>query len=83
MQHLPRHPSERYVNEYVNGIPRLTRNLELYDKLDEPSDEEYDMLDLAFGLTETCVLSSFLKNSNLIFQSQIQIRVSNQIIRCF
>lgn len=24
-----------------------------YDKLDEPSDEENDMLDLAFGLTET------------------------------
>ncbi|PVU93840.1 hypothetical protein BB561_002997 [Smittium simulii] len=25
----------------------------LYDKLEEPSDEELDMLDLAFGLTET------------------------------
>ena len=24
-----------------------------YDKLDEPTDEENDMLDLAFGLTET------------------------------
>ncbi|RKP34748.1 hypothetical protein BJ085DRAFT_36165 [Dimargaris cristalligena] len=24
-----------------------------YDKLEEPSDEENDMLDLAFGLTET------------------------------
>lgn len=26
---------------------------EYYDKLDEPTDEENDMLDLAFGLTET------------------------------
>eukprot|EP01084_Bolivina_argentea_P295392 508538_1 len=26
---------------------------DIYDKLNEPEDEEYDMLDLAFGLTET------------------------------
>lgn len=26
-----------------------------YDKLDEPDDDENDMLDLAFGLTETWV----------------------------
>jgi hypothetical protein len=26
-----------------------------YEKLDEPTDEENDMLDLAFGLTETLV----------------------------
>jgi ferredoxin len=26
---------------------------EMYDKLEEPSDDENDMLDLAFGLTET------------------------------
>lgn len=26
---------------------------ELYDKMEEPSDDENDMLDLAFGLTET------------------------------
>jgi hypothetical protein len=26
-----------------------------YEKLDEPSDEENDMLDLAFGLTDTYV----------------------------
>eukprot|EP00483_Globobulimina_turgida_P005391 UN05401 len=25
----------------------------IYDKLDEPNDDEYDMLDLAFGLKET------------------------------
>jgi len=28
---------------------------EYYEKLDEPTDEENDMLDLAFGLTETWV----------------------------
>ena len=27
----------------------------MYDKIPEPSDDENDMLDLAFGLTETCV----------------------------
>ena len=26
---------------------------DIYDKLTEPNDDEYDMLDLAFGLTET------------------------------
>lgn len=26
---------------------------EVYDSLDEPTDEEEDLLDLAFGLTET------------------------------
>jgi ferredoxin len=26
---------------------------ELYDKLDEPSEDEEDMLDMAYGLTET------------------------------
>lgn len=30
-------------------------NDEWYDQLPEPLDEEYDMLDLAFGLTETYV----------------------------
>lgn len=28
----------------------------MYDKIPEPSDDENDMLDLAFGLTETLVL---------------------------
>lgn len=27
---------------------------QLYDSLPEPDDDENDMLDLAFGLTETC-----------------------------
>lgn len=31
---------------------------EVYDKIPEPSDDENDMLDLAFGLTETCVRTS-------------------------
>jgi len=30
-----------------------TQNQEYYDLLDEPDDDELDMLDLAFGLTET------------------------------
>jgi ferredoxin len=28
---------------------------ENYDKLEEPEDDENDMLDLAFGLSDTCV----------------------------
>lgn len=34
---------------------------ESYDKLPEPSDEENDMLDLAFGLTETSRLGCQVK----------------------
>ena len=34
---------------------------EYYDKLDEPSDEENDMLDLAFGLTQTSRLGCQVK----------------------
>lgn len=29
--------------------------MEYYNKLEDPFDEENDMLDLALGLTETCV----------------------------
>ena len=36
---------------------------ELYDKLNEPTDEEYDMLDLAFGLTETSRLGCQIRLS--------------------
>lgn len=32
-----------------------------YDKIPEPSDEENDMLDLAFGLTETSRLGCQIK----------------------
>ncbi|XP_024185461.1 2Fe-2S ferredoxin [Rosa chinensis] len=31
----------------------IVRDLEYYNKLEDPTDEENDMLDLAFGLTET------------------------------
>ncbi|KAK4778739.1 hypothetical protein SAY86_006267 [Trapa natans] len=31
----------------------IVMNMEYYNKLEDPSDEENDMLDLAFGLTET------------------------------
>lgn len=34
---------------------------EYYNKLEEPSDEENDMLDLAFGLTETSRLGCQVK----------------------
>ena len=33
----------------------LLQDMEYYNKLEEPTDEENDMLDLAFGLTETLV----------------------------
>ena len=31
----------------------IVESEEMYDKIPEPSDDENDMLDLAFGLTET------------------------------
>ena len=31
----------------------VVANEEMFDKMEEPSDDENDMLDLAFGLTET------------------------------
>ena len=34
---------------------------EVYDKLEEPDDDENDMLDLAFGLTETSRLGCQVK----------------------
>lgn len=36
---------------------------DLYDKMDEPDDDENDMLDLAFGLTETSRLGCQVKMS--------------------
>ncbi len=35
----------------------------MYDKLEEPGDDENDMLDLAFGLTETSRLGCQVKMS--------------------
>jgi ferredoxin len=40
-------------------------NPEAYDLLEEPEDDENDMLDMAFGLTDTYVLESFLSISHL------------------
>ena len=34
-------------------ISNLIQDVNDYNKLEEPTDEENDMLDLAFGLTET------------------------------
>lgn len=39
---------------------------ELYDKMEEPSDDENDMLDLAFGLTETSRLGCQVKMSKAL-----------------
>jgi ferredoxin-2, mitochondrial len=36
---------------------------DIYDKLEEPDDDENDMLDLAFGLTETSRLGCQIKMS--------------------
>jgi len=36
---------------------------EMYNKMDEPDDDENDMLDLAFGLTETSRLGCQIKMS--------------------
>ncbi|XP_024973362.1 adrenodoxin-like protein 1, mitochondrial isoform X5 [Cynara cardunculus var. scolymus] len=33
----------------------IVMDVEHYNKLEDPTDEENDMLDLAFGLTETCM----------------------------
>ncbi|KAI9729487.1 MAG: hypothetical protein M1818_008509 [Claussenomyces sp. TS43310] len=39
----------------------MEENEDLYDKMDEPDDDENDMLDLAFGLTETSRLGCQVK----------------------
>ncbi|OLY79643.1 Adrenodoxin-like protein 1, mitochondrial [Smittium mucronatum] len=46
---------------------------ELYDQLEEPTDEEYDMLDLAFGLTETSRLGCQVKVSSLLENAKIKL----------
>ena len=38
----------------------------MYDKMDEPDDDENDMLDLAFGLTETSRLGCQIKMAKAI-----------------
>ena len=39
----------------------IVEDQEMYDKMEEPDDEENDMLDLAFGLTETSRLGCQVK----------------------
>ncbi|OMJ10352.1 Adrenodoxin-like protein 1, mitochondrial [Smittium culicis] len=46
---------------------------ELYDKLEEPTDEELDMLDLAFGLTETSRLGCQIQASKLLEGAKIKL----------
>ena len=41
----------------------IVQDPEVYDRLDEPDDDENDMLDLAFGLTETSRLGCQVKMS--------------------
>jgi ferredoxin-2, mitochondrial len=41
----------------------IVENPDVYDKLGEPDDDENDMLDLAFGLTETSRLGCQVKMS--------------------
>lgn len=40
---------------------------EMFDKIPEADDDENDMLDLAFGLTETCVVYAIMMVQNLDF----------------
>lgn len=41
----------------------IVQDPDMYDKLEEPDDDENDMLDLAFGLTETSRLGCQVKMS--------------------
>ena len=41
----------------------IVESQEMYDKMEEPDDDENDMLDLAFGLTETSRLGCQVKMS--------------------
>jgi hypothetical protein len=43
--------------------------MEYYNKLEDPADEENDMLDLAFGLTETLVPFARTCNENFSLPS--------------
>ena len=42
----------------------IVQDQAMYNKLTEPDDDENDMLDLAFGLTETCAPSLSLVRSS-------------------
>ncbi|KAG6783205.1 hypothetical protein POTOM_012649 [Populus tomentosa] len=44
---------EKDIKEHVKAHLPVRHGMEYYNKLEDPTDEENDMLDLAFGLTET------------------------------
>ncbi|KAF4382955.1 hypothetical protein G4B88_010126 [Cannabis sativa] len=44
---------EKHIKELVKAHLHVQLDMEYYNKLEEPTDEENDMLDLAFALTET------------------------------
>lgn len=62
-QHLIRRPRRALTTGACEGSLAcstchvIVEDQEQYDALPEPSDDENDMLDLAFGLTDTCVLA--------------------------
>ena len=51
----------KLVDELQPGFDPLIFSEEDYKKLEEPTDEELDMLDLAYGLTETSRLGCQVK----------------------
>jgi hypothetical protein len=50
--------------------PGCLQDPDLYEKLPEPTDDENDMLDLAYGLTETCAGPAFVLDELRIFISR-------------
>lgn len=63
--------------------------MEYYNKLEDPTDEENDMLDLAFGLTETWVfvtmnlkriLTQYSKLNGVLFLGLCRSRLGCQVI---
>jgi ferredoxin len=53
---------------------------ELYDKLGEPSDREYDLLDQSYGLTSTSRLGCQVKVSKLLDNEVIRIPLATRNI---
>ena len=55
---------------------------EAYDKMEEPSDDENDMLDLAFGLTETSRLGCQVVMSKALDGLVVCMNVSFMFVVC-
>lgn len=51
----------------------IVESQELYDSMEEPDDDENDMLDLAFGLTETSRLGCQVKMSKELNGLRVQL----------